>query len=57
MKLLKELALVNIQPMVQNFKKDSFYAKLLTECNSASGTADRNPVPGAESPVRRRFSG
>ena len=26
MKLLKELALGNIQPMVRNFKKDSVYA-------------------------------
>ena len=31
MKLLKELALGNIQPMVRNFKKDSVYAKLLEE--------------------------
>ena len=31
MKLLKELALSNLQPMVQNFKKDSVYAKLLAE--------------------------
>ena len=31
MKLLKELALGNIQPMVRNFKKDSVYAKLLAE--------------------------
>ena len=31
MKLLKELALGNIQPMVRNFKKDSIYAKLLAE--------------------------
>ena len=31
MKLLKELALGNIQPMVRNFKKDSVYAKLLSE--------------------------
>jgi len=31
MKLLKELALGNIQPMVRNFKKDSGYSKLLTE--------------------------
>ena len=31
MKLLKELALGNIQPMVPNFKKDNVYAKLLTE--------------------------
>ena len=31
MKLLKELALGNIQPMVRNIKKDSVYAKLLTE--------------------------
>ena len=31
MKLLKELALGNIQPMVRNFKKDSIYAKLLDE--------------------------
>ena len=31
MKLLKELACGNIQPMVRNFKKDSVYAKLLTE--------------------------
>ena len=29
MKLLKELALGNIQPMVRNFKKDSVYANLL----------------------------
>ena len=31
MKLLKELALGNIQPMVRNYKKDSVYAKLLAE--------------------------
>ena len=31
MKLLKELALGNIQPMTRNFKKDSVYAKLLAE--------------------------
>ena len=31
MKLLKELVLSNIQPMTQNFKKDSVYAKLLAE--------------------------
>ncbi len=31
MKLRKELALGNIQPMVRNFKKDSVYAKLLEE--------------------------
>ena len=31
MKLLKELALGNIQPMARNFKKDSVYAKLLAE--------------------------
>ena len=31
MKLLKELALGNIQPMVRNFKKDSVCAKLLEE--------------------------
>ena len=31
MKLLKELALGNIQPMVRNLKKDSVYAKLLAE--------------------------
>ena len=31
MKLLKELALGNIQPMVRNFKKDGVYAKLLAE--------------------------
>ena len=31
MKLLKELALGNIQPMVWNFKKDGVYAKLLEE--------------------------
>ena len=31
MKLLKELALGNIQPMVRNFKKDSVYTKLLAE--------------------------
>ena len=31
MKLLKELALGNIQPMLRNFKKDSVYAKLLEE--------------------------
>ena len=31
MKLLKELALGNIQTMARNFKKDSVYAKLLTE--------------------------
>ena len=31
MKLLKELALGNIQPMVRNYKKDSVYAKLLSE--------------------------
>ena len=31
MKLLKELALGNIQPMVRSFKKDSVYAKLLAE--------------------------
>ena len=31
MKLLKELALGNIQPMVRNFRKDSGYSKLLTE--------------------------
>ncbi len=31
MKLLKELALGNIQPMVRNFKKDSVYAKMLAE--------------------------
>ncbi len=29
MKLLKELALGNIQPMVRNYKKDSVYANLL----------------------------
>ena len=29
MKLLKELALGNIQPMVRNFKKDSVYTNLL----------------------------
>ena len=31
MKLLKELARGNIQPMTRNFKKDSVYAKLLDE--------------------------
>ena len=31
MKLLKELALGDIQPMVRNIKKDSVYAKLLDE--------------------------
>ena len=31
MRLLKELALGNIQPMTRNFKKDSIYAKLLEE--------------------------
>ena len=31
MKLLKELALGNIQPMTRNFKKDSVYAKLLAQ--------------------------
>ena len=31
MKLLKELAPGNIQPMTRNFKEDSVYAKLLTE--------------------------
>ena len=31
MKLLKELALGNIQPMARNFKKDSVYVKLLAE--------------------------
>ena len=31
MKLLKELALGNIQPMTRNFKKDSVYARLLSE--------------------------
>ena len=31
MKLLKELALGNIRPMVRNFKKDSVYAKMLAE--------------------------
>ena len=31
MKLLKELALGNIQPMMRNFKKDKVYAKLLAE--------------------------
>ena len=31
MKLLKGLALGNIQPMVRSFKKDSVYAKLLAE--------------------------
>ncbi len=31
MKLLKELTLGNIHPMVRNFKKDSVYAKLLEE--------------------------
>ena len=34
MKLLKELALGNIQPMLRNFKKDSVYAKLLEEVTS-----------------------
>ncbi len=29
MKLIKELALGNIQPMTRNFKQDSVYAKLL----------------------------
>ena len=31
MKLLKELALGNLQPMARNFKKDTVYAKLLSE--------------------------
>ena len=31
MKLLKELALGNLQPMVRNYKKDSIYAKLLAK--------------------------
>ena len=31
MKLIKELALGNLQPMVRNFKKDSMYAKYLAE--------------------------
>ena len=31
MKLFKDLALGNIQPMVRNFKKDSVYTKLLAE--------------------------
>ena len=31
MKLLKELALGNIQPMVRNLKKDSVSAKLLAD--------------------------
>ena len=34
MKLLKELALGNIQPMMRNFKKDGVYAKLLDEVNA-----------------------
>ena len=29
MKLIKELALGNLQPMTRNFKQDSVYAKLL----------------------------
>lgn len=31
MKLIKELALGNLQPMTRNFKQDSVYAKLLAE--------------------------
>ena len=31
MKLIKELALGNLQPMTRNFKQDSKYAKLLAE--------------------------
>ena len=31
MKLIKELALGNIQPMTRNFKHDSVYASLLAE--------------------------
>ena len=31
MKLIKELALGNIQPMTRNFKQDSVYARLLAE--------------------------
>ena len=31
MKLIKELALGNIQPMTRNFKQASVYARLLTE--------------------------
>ena len=31
MKLIKELALGNIQPMTRNFKQDCVYAKLLAE--------------------------
>jgi len=31
MKLIHELALGNLQPMARNFKKDTVYAKLLSE--------------------------
>ncbi len=31
MKLIHELALGNLQPMARNFKKDTAYAKLLSE--------------------------
>ena len=31
MKLIHELAFGNLQPMVRNFKKDTVYAKLLSE--------------------------
>lgn len=31
MKLIKELALGNLQPMTRNFKQDSLYARLLAE--------------------------
>ena len=31
MKLIHELALGNVQPMARNFKKDTVYAKLLSE--------------------------
>ena len=55
MKLLKELALGNIQPMartnVPKLQERQRLREAVGRGDSASGEADRNPVPGAESPV------
>ena len=45
MKLLKELARGNIQPMVRNFKKDGVYAKLLAEVTARQEKLIENLSP------------
>ena len=61
MKLLKELALGNIQPMARTNVPDLQERQRLREAvgrgDSASEEVDRTLVPGAKSPVRHRFSG